>query len=317
MIDFRYHLVSIASIFVALAVGIVLGAGPLQQQIGSTLTAEVTQLREDKASLRAEVDALNAQAAAHEDFDDDALPRIVAGSLGGQIVTIVALPGVDQGLIDRTATTLQAGGATVAHRVAVQPTWVNAGSDAVAARQAAALAGASALGLTTDAAGAATTLNEVLAASLLGGGGAVDDPQVRRTVLDALVSADLIDTDAAPAITSTSVIILSAVITDGDSADRLASAQAWLALSVAFDQRSTGTVVVSELDGEATDADSLLGTLRSTDSARADISGIDNGGSTIGQASVDFALAEQVVGGAGQYGLLGGVDAAYAPIPSS
>ena len=90
-----------------------------------------------------------------------------------------------------------------------------------------------------------------------------------------------------------------------------------LALSVAFDQRSTGTVVVSELDGEATDADSLLGTLRSTDSARADISGIDNGGSTIGQASVDFALAEQVVGGAGQYGLLGGVDAAYAPIPSS
>ena len=53
------------------------------------------------------------------------------------------------------------------------------------------------------------------------------------------------------------------------------------------------------------------------DSARADISGIDNGGSTIGQASVDFALAEQVVGGAGQYGLLGGVDAAYAPIPSS
>ena len=41
MIDFRYHLVSIVSIFLALAVGIVLGAGPLQGQIGDTLTAEI------------------------------------------------------------------------------------------------------------------------------------------------------------------------------------------------------------------------------------------------------------------------------------
>ena len=30
VIDFRYHLVSVVSIFLALAVGIVLGAGPLQ-----------------------------------------------------------------------------------------------------------------------------------------------------------------------------------------------------------------------------------------------------------------------------------------------
>ena len=40
MIDFRYHLVSIASIFMALAVGIVLGAGPLKEDIGNTLTAK-------------------------------------------------------------------------------------------------------------------------------------------------------------------------------------------------------------------------------------------------------------------------------------
>ena len=38
MIDFRYHLVSIVSIFLALAVGIVLGAGPLKEDLGNTLT---------------------------------------------------------------------------------------------------------------------------------------------------------------------------------------------------------------------------------------------------------------------------------------
>ena len=36
VIDFRYHLVSIVSIFLALAVGIVLGAGPLKEDLGNT-----------------------------------------------------------------------------------------------------------------------------------------------------------------------------------------------------------------------------------------------------------------------------------------
>ena len=56
MIDFRYHLVSIVSIFMALAVGIVLGAGPLKEDIGNTLTSEVKNLRADKAALRSDLD---------------------------------------------------------------------------------------------------------------------------------------------------------------------------------------------------------------------------------------------------------------------
>ena len=37
MIDFRYHIVSIVSIFMALAVGIVLGAGPLEGELVAML----------------------------------------------------------------------------------------------------------------------------------------------------------------------------------------------------------------------------------------------------------------------------------------
>jgi hypothetical protein len=51
LIDFRYHLVSIVSIFLALAVGIVLGAGPLKGELGNTLNKEVAGLRQDKADL--------------------------------------------------------------------------------------------------------------------------------------------------------------------------------------------------------------------------------------------------------------------------
>ena len=56
MIDFRYHLVSLISVFLALAVGIVLGAGPLKEAIGDQLTGQVESLRADKEKLRADLD---------------------------------------------------------------------------------------------------------------------------------------------------------------------------------------------------------------------------------------------------------------------
>ena len=57
MIDFRYHLVSLASVLIALAVGIVLGAGPLKEGISESLNQQVTSLRTEKSALRAELDA--------------------------------------------------------------------------------------------------------------------------------------------------------------------------------------------------------------------------------------------------------------------
>ena len=52
MIDFRFHMVSLAAVLIALSVGIVLGAGPLNDNIGATITSEVNRLRADKEELR-------------------------------------------------------------------------------------------------------------------------------------------------------------------------------------------------------------------------------------------------------------------------
>lgn len=56
MVDFRYHLVSLVSVFLALAVGIILGAGPLQNSIGNTLQDQVTELRTSRNEARAQAD---------------------------------------------------------------------------------------------------------------------------------------------------------------------------------------------------------------------------------------------------------------------
>ena len=81
VIDFRYHLVSIVSIFLALAVGIVLGAGPLKEDIGNTLTSEVTKLREDRTQLRAELDEADKAAQARDTFTEESNKSLLAGRL--------------------------------------------------------------------------------------------------------------------------------------------------------------------------------------------------------------------------------------------
>ena len=63
MIDFRYHIVSIVSIFLALAVGIVLGAGPLKGELGATLDREVAGLYQDKADLTSQLGEARAASA--------------------------------------------------------------------------------------------------------------------------------------------------------------------------------------------------------------------------------------------------------------
>ncbi|MDU5317282.1 MAG: copper transporter, partial [Varibaculum cambriense] len=52
MIDFRYHLVSLMAVLVALTMGVVLGAGPLQGKISDTLSGQVTALSKQQAELR-------------------------------------------------------------------------------------------------------------------------------------------------------------------------------------------------------------------------------------------------------------------------
>lgn len=56
MIDFRYHLVSLISVFLALAVGVVLGAGPLQSSLGNALNDQVASLREDRNATQGKLE---------------------------------------------------------------------------------------------------------------------------------------------------------------------------------------------------------------------------------------------------------------------
>lgn len=124
MIDFRYHLVSLVSVFLALAVGIVLGAGPLQGQITDGLTQRVNQLSDDKATLTTELRAAKAGTDNRDRFTREITPALVAGRLASRAVVVVTLPGADDGAVTAMTQTLLDAGATVTGRIDIKDAWV-------------------------------------------------------------------------------------------------------------------------------------------------------------------------------------------------
>nr|BFE80399.1 hypothetical protein GCM10020093_030000 [Planobispora longispora] len=92
MIDFRYHLVSIIAIFVALSVGIVLGTTLLEEPTLQATEAVANALRDDNGELRAENDVLRKEKTGHESFLNAHAAELVRGDLAGETVVIVETP---------------------------------------------------------------------------------------------------------------------------------------------------------------------------------------------------------------------------------
>lgn len=125
MIDFRYHIVSLISVFLALAVGIALGAGPLKETIGDTLTGQVEVLRAEKDSLRSSLDSSTAELADTNSYVAAAAPGLLAGALTDRRVAVVALGELSKD--DRAAIEAQitAAGGSVSARVTVAAAWTD------------------------------------------------------------------------------------------------------------------------------------------------------------------------------------------------
>ena len=99
MIDFRYHLVSIVAVFLALAIGIVLGSTELQ---GNTIDV----LRTSQNSLKNQLDQSNAergvaqqQVQTYQTFVDKTESKLLADGLTGDRIVLVTEPGASSQVI--------------------------------------------------------------------------------------------------------------------------------------------------------------------------------------------------------------------------
>ncbi|GAA4285214.1 copper transporter [Brevibacterium daeguense] len=114
MIDFRYHLVSLISVFLALAVGIVLGAGPLKEPIGDSLQSQVEALRSDRDGLRVELEAAQGDAERLSEYVVASAPELLADTLPDTSVTLVAGPGGSADTVTALKDRFEESGASIA-----------------------------------------------------------------------------------------------------------------------------------------------------------------------------------------------------------
>jgi hypothetical protein len=317
VIDFRYHLVSIVSIFLALAVGIVLGAGPLQGELGDTLSNEVAGLRQDKAELNEQLSQAAAGTEARESYIAETNPLVLAGALAGQRVAVVVLPGSDTAVVESTPASLASAGATVVSTTTVADTWVGTDEAVVAARDTAVREAASSAGIDVSDSGSVSPRDVLLAALLSRPAADATDavaPQAARTALETLAEADLLDVATEEFEIADLVVVVAGTSSQGDVEAQTTGADRWVDLTIALDARASGSVVAGEAS-TVEDGVDVLASVRNDETAREGVSTVDNAGSALGQASIVHGLVEQRAGEVGQYGLAEGADAAYAPVP--
>ncbi|HSI93799.1 MAG TPA: copper transporter [Jiangellaceae bacterium] len=327
MIDFRYHLVSIIAVFFALAIGIVLGAGPLGSRVDENLPEQLAAVREENQALRGQIRVLEADQAFRDGFVDVVAIELVSDRLNGRDVVLVSMPEADDNLVEATGEMLEMSGATLTTTVSIEPTWTEPESEAALDALAAELV-TSGITLPEDGTGydrgaallAGAFLRRPVDPALTNGvPGAVEDGapavdgQVDEEVLVGLQEADFIQLDGQPARKAGLAVVITGSPDSDDEDEDGAPENPLLALVDALERAGSGAVVA----GPATAADTggLIGEIRNDADLAERVSTVDSINLPGGRIAVVFATIEQHEGGAGQYGYLGASDGPIPPIP--
>jgi hypothetical protein len=111
MINFRFHVVSLIAIFLALALGVVVGAGVIDRGVVDTLNSRLDRVEAKSDRIQLENDTLKAAQTRDAAFIQSMEPFALPGRLTGETVALIAVRGVDGDRVTRSiAAITEAGG---------------------------------------------------------------------------------------------------------------------------------------------------------------------------------------------------------------
>jgi hypothetical protein len=116
----RYHAYSLIAVFIALAIGILIGAGFGQDVVSNTSESLRESLKGDLEDARAQIDDLNGELDQEQQFGEQAYPALVDGRLEGDRVGLIALGGLPPNVSDDVEATLEPTGATLSEVAVVR-----------------------------------------------------------------------------------------------------------------------------------------------------------------------------------------------------
>lgn len=313
MINFRYHVVSLAAVFLALAIGLVVGTAALNGPAADDLEGRVSDFSADNQQQRERIDELTNQLDNQEEYAVESAAYLLTEKLAGRRPLVLSIEDknddVDKyigGVLDM----LKVSGARVAAQVKIKESFTQpANKDTLLdlARTAAPPAVSGALpangnGVETSAA--------LLAAVLVGKPGA---PPVdgARSVLSAYESQDFIDVSGEVTATADSIIVVAGQPYVDKSAGKERNARV-LTIVSRFDQAGPVVVGVGSGSGEG----NLARAVRDDPALTKTVSTVDNIATPSGRLVTVLALVEQVGGRVGHYGNSPGA-ASLMPKPAS
>ncbi|KGH44885.1 hypothetical protein IN07_20805 [Modestobacter caceresii] len=305
MIDFRYHLVSLIAVFLAVALGIVIGTTQLNGPVLTNLQSQVTALQEDKRLLEDETRQLQTQLDQVGDFEEAVGPALVAGTLiDRSVLLVVGSEEVPAEVVEGVTALIGSAGATVTGTVRLPEGY---GDPAKESSVRSYLTGP---GLPPGVTPAETDdtselLADVLADVLMVPGadaedpGVVPEPAATASVLAGLEELEVLSRDTSSVSPADFAVLLTAGTASGDDAgDRTAAV---VQLATALDARGSGAVIAGDL--ASVEDGGLVGAVRADRPVSDGLSTIDNVRTPAGQISTVLALVAESTGVSGQYGI--------------
>jgi len=128
VITLRHHVISLAAVFVALAIGVVLGSGTFSGTTVSGLRGDNGDLEKQISTLTDEKTALNERLSAAAEFDAQISGRVVRGALNGKSVVLFSTPDAQADDIDAVSKLIGQAGGTVTGTIALTTEFVEANS---------------------------------------------------------------------------------------------------------------------------------------------------------------------------------------------
>jgi Copper transport outer membrane protein, MctB len=298
VVSFRYHLVSVGAVLLALAAGVVLGAGPLSTKVSEALTPAKPSASVDTGAT---VAALKASAAAKDAYIAATSRALVTGQLHRTRVVLVLAPGTPARLAASVTAMLVQAGATVSGSVSLTVAWADPGQATVLDGITNQLAPpGTAVTTGSGAAQAAAALAAALVTRQASALGQTSDPAT--ALLAGLVQAGFLTRTGSPD-QAASLAVLLAPVTEPNAAGLLPLMSAL---------RTAGRGVVVAAPTGSAKPGGAVAVLRGDAATRALVSAVDSADVVTGRVAVVLALVQQRAGGHGQYGSGPGADA---PVP--
>ncbi|WP_433318313.1 copper transporter [Micromonospora sp. CA-269861] len=300
MINFRYHVVSLTAVFLALAIGLVVGTAALNGPVADSLEGQVTGLRKDNQHWRQTVSNMEKQLALEEEFAEEISQVVLPGTLAGRRVVVLSLPnGRDhtEGVLKK----LQLAGASITGQVDLQDKFINPdnNSNLLELAVTAARPTAQTTGLPGNGHGVETS-SALLASVLLDraqGVVPVSDAD-RRAVLAAYNNAGYLTTDSNKVTASAEAVV---VVSGQPYVDKDSDKRDESVVNIAEQFDRTGSIVVA---GNGSVGGNLVGVVRGDPVLAQTISTVDNANTVQGQVVTTLALVQQLTEKkAGQYGV--------------